>query len=97
MVSTFRFGQIVPPADVDVVMNCAEGSCTHRALGVSERPGPFQPVRHITRTPRGQARGLGDGLCQGDSAAPAPALETNFKEETGKPISLVSRRCSAEA
>jgi ketol-acid reductoisomerase len=75
-----HFGQIAPPADVDVIM------CAPKARGIwfagctrgrgRAGPGGRAPGRH------GQGPGHGPGLCQGHRRHRGGVLTTTFKEET---------------
>jgi len=74
--------QIVPPADVDVVMICAEGSWTHPCRWeYQERPGFSHCSPISTQDATGQASGLGMAYAKA-IGAPAPAsLKPSFRKK----------------
>ncbi|MDR0308764.1 MAG: ketol-acid reductoisomerase [Coriobacteriales bacterium] len=76
-----HYGQITPPADVDVIMIAPKGPChTVRSQFLEGRGVPC--LIAVYQDPNGKAKATALAYAQGIGGARAGILETTFKEET---------------
>ncbi|MBI3591655.1 MAG: ketol-acid reductoisomerase [Candidatus Melainabacteria bacterium] len=78
---SFHFGQIVPPADVDVFMVAPKGP-GHRVREIYETGHGTPCLIAIYQNASGKAKDLALAYAKGIGATRAGALETTFREET---------------
>lgn len=78
---SIRFGQITPPADVDVAM-VAPKAPGHRVREVFERGGGTPALVAVERDASGQAKEKALAYAKGLGCTKAGVLETTFTEET---------------
>ena len=76
-----HFGQVVPPADVDVFMVAPKGP-GHLVRRVFSRGGGVPALLAIHQNPTGKAREIGLAYAKGLGTTRAGVIETTFKEET---------------
>ncbi len=76
-----HFGQVVPPADVDVFMVAPKGP-GHLVRRVFTQGGGVPALLAIHQNPTGRARETGLAYAKGLGATRAGVIETTFKEET---------------
>ena len=78
---SLHFGQIVPPADVDVFMVAPKGP-GHRVRAVYEQGNGVPALIAIYQNASGKAKELALAYAKGIGSARAGILETTFREET---------------
>jgi ketol-acid reductoisomerase len=78
---SIHFGQIVPPADVDVLMVAPKGP-GHRVRVTYTQGGGVPALLAIYQDVSGKAKETGLAYAHGIGATRAGVFETNFKEET---------------
>ena len=76
-----HFGQVVPPADVDVFMVAPKGP-GHLVRRVFTQGGGVPALLAVHQNPTGRAREIGLAYAKGLGTTRAGVIETTFKEET---------------